>query len=165
MIEREEERLIWQYLDGQLSREEEEELMLKAQVDPELRQYIDRLKDIENVLTPDYTYAMSDALKNQILSRTIYKHQRSLSLADINWRNLKSFIVFNVLILMAGLALTYFNYRQIIYTQSSILEKMKEALQQPLSQTISLIFIGVLSLLALDQFFVKKVYQRTTTPV
>lgn len=164
-MEREDERLLWKYLDGQLTGDEELDLFQRIQTNPEIKQHLAELKILDSNLRRTEVFPISDELKTQIFNKTIYKHAVSISLTELNWKNLGSFAIFNILLLAVGTSVIYFNYQQFLTTNSSLVSQIAEAFQNPLIQIFFLISIGVFSLFILDQILQKRTHQRATTPV
>ncbi|MCB0669644.1 MAG: hypothetical protein KDC80_27655 [Saprospiraceae bacterium] len=164
-MEREDERLLWKYLDGQLTGDEELDLFQRIQTNPEIKQHLAELKILDNNLHRTKVFRMSDELKTQILNKTIYKHTVSISGTELNWKNLGSFAIFNILLLAVGTSVIYFNYQQFLTTNSSLISQIADAFQNPLIQIFFLISMGVFSLFILDQILLKRTHQRATTPV
>lgn len=165
MITREDERLLWKYIDGDLTKDEQIGLTIKLNSNEDLKNHLNKLKSLDQQLDSPQYYKISDAVKEKILQKTIYQHQHSLTLANLSWKSLGSFAIFNTVVLVFGLIILYFNSSQLLGGKTQLLNDLVQTFENPFFQPFFYSCIGILSLLFFDQYLKRRSHQRVTTPV
>ena len=107
---------------------------------------------------------MSEQLKVKIKNRLATQQKPRFDTANFQWKNLRPFAFFNLLILGAGL-LYLFGNRSAFKVDIQIWSSIYNTLDKPIFQTFFFITTGLLTLLIFDQYLKRRLHHGTHTPV
>ncbi|MCB0686391.1 MAG: hypothetical protein KDC53_07695 [Saprospiraceae bacterium] len=165
MIRPQDDQQLWKFIDSQMTPDELTLFNQQLETDGGLKERLSFLQQLESGLEKRETFQLSAALRDRILNETIYKHEASLVTANLTWKNLRIFIFYNAMLLLVGIILAISTDSRPFQMQNLLWEDVVQTLDQPLFQYISIICFGVLMLLALDQYLIRRSHQKETIPV
>ena len=167
MVDRNDERLLWKYIDNDTTAEEERFLQERLKTDRQLRHHLRYLQMLDTNLLEAETVPLPEVLKVQIVAKTknlsrIQTHQVSGS----DNKGMISFATFNLAILVFAILISVYNSGWVSSTpQLSILKYYNQIIETPMIRSFFVICIAILTLLFVDHFLKNRNYGKMTTPV
>lgn len=168
MTDRDDELLIWKYLDGQASNEETDQLFKKSADDPAFKSYFDLLTQLEHNLNQPGMVMLSDTARQQILERTAEAGvpEKVITSSIPVFRGLKSFALLNIVVLIAAIVFFFLNLGHFEFgTDLKIVEDFYRTVENPALQFFFMLSIAIFGLLIFDAYLKTRGHGRSTTPV
>lgn len=167
MLERNDERLLWQYVDGHTTIEENSYLQRQLKMDPQLRQTLQNIQMLDANLMDDELVPLPELLKIRILKKT--KELRKIPVEETSVfdnKGMISFAAFNLLILVAAIIIYVFNGGWFNSPPKlPMLTDFNQFINTPVTHSFFFVCIAILGLLFLDSFLKNRNYGKMTTPV
>ncbi|NND31139.1 MAG: hypothetical protein HKN76_01020 [Saprospiraceae bacterium] len=164
-MHKDDEILIWQFLDGLMTEKEVNAFMKRSEKDPELKNEIEWAANIDREMSVSEVYSLSSELRSKIIGAIPLKStEKSFS---PNWfsAGLKYFTVFNLLIFVVGLLFLFLPVNSGGERQNDLWEAYFQSLNAPFIQTFFILVIGFFGLLWFDQWLKIQNHGRLTRPV
>ena len=161
---KDDEILIWKYLDGLMSESEVLEFLNRNEVDLDLKNELDWDREVDKAILDQPVFKMTSSLRSRILQEMTKPGKKASSTSWFS-SGLKYFTLFNVLIFIAGMLLILFPFNASSQNQSEFWRTYLHLLNTPIVQTIFIIGIGFFGLLWFDQWLKKQNHGKLTTPV
>jgi hypothetical protein len=167
MLERNDQRMLWKYVDGLVTAEEKKYVQERLRSDEQFSRDLRSMQILDANLLQGEIVRLPEALKVQILTKTEkVGRTQIIQTPGFDKKGLISFATFNLAILGLGILIAVFNAGWSSGTpQWSILTDFYEIIETPMIRSFFLVCTAVLGLLFLDHFLKNWGYGKTTTPV
>lgn len=167
MVQRDDERLIWKYIDGQASDQETSDLLSRFEKDATLRGYFDLVRQIDQKLEKSASYTLPENLKQKIIESTATSVVTKKSLTEsMPLGGLKPFVVFHLILLSIGLVIFISNLDQFEFsTNLHVFQSVIRMTESPIVRLSLLLSIGFFVLFIFDSYLKVRNQGKLTTPV
>lgn len=166
MVQRDDERLIWKYLDGQASDLEISDLFCRFEKNATLRGYFDLVSQIDQNLVQSEPYKLSENLKQKIIKSTSAHVVAKKSLTEsMPLGGLKPFVILHLILLSTGIMIFLSNLDEFEFTNLHVLQSVIQITESPIVRLLLLLSIGFFVLFIFDSYLKVRNQGKLTTPV
>ncbi len=167
MVQRDDERLVWKYIDGQASDQETSDLFHQVEKNATLRRYFDLVSQIDQNLEQSEPYKVSENLKQKIIESTSTPVLTKKILTDsMPLGGLRPFIVLHLVLLSIGIVIFMSNLDQFEFSNHlHILQSVVHISESPIVRLFLMLSIGFFVLLIFDSYLKVRNQGKLTTPV
>lgn len=167
MVQRDDERLIWKYIDGQASDQEISDLFYRFEKNATLRGYFDLVSQIDQNLEQSEPYKISENLKQKIIeSTTTPVLTKKFLTGSMPLGGLRPFVVLHLVLLSIGIVIFMSNLDQFEFSSHlHILQSVVQISESPIVRLFLMLSIGFFALLIFDSYLKVRNQGKLTTPV
>lgn len=166
MVQRDDERLIWKYIDGQASDQEISDLFHRFEKDAALRGYFDFVSQIDLNLEKSEPYKLSENLKQKIIKSTsTYALSKQLPTYSMPLGGLRPFVLLNIVLLGIGIAIFMGNPDQFEFSTNLHVLQSVQITESPVVRLLLLLSMGFFVLFIFDSYLKVRNQGKLTTPV